>query len=98
MTRDPGDRSGKCREPGCKRIAAAQGMCRNHYTARRLSATSDGVMTGSAPKLSAEQVQQVKRWHAGFVTNIEIARRLGVHAHLIQKVLKGTYAPKRGVK
>lgn len=85
---------GKCSE--CNIKAFAKGLCRTHYNKawRNKRKTTNGKSSGRSPKLSESDVKQIKKLHAGFKSNREIARQFGVDQKLIQKVLKGDYKPR----
>lgn len=81
-----------CKFDNCKARGKVAGYCKPHYDVV-YKRTSDGVHSGK-PKLTAQQVAEIKRLHRNFKTKHSIAKLFGVSANTIRKVTSGQYTPR----
>jgi DNA-binding CsgD family transcriptional regulator len=88
IARNP--RGHPCAEEGCTKITTGR-LCRRHHDQayhRHYHGTSDGIQTGSKPKLSPEQLAEIRKMRAGFKTIREIALHFKVSTQTISTALR----------
>ena len=84
-----------CAVKGCVRRSTKRHMCDMHYQRLICNGSVNVVRKSTGSRvLDAAQCEQARKWSVGFVTPMEIARRLGVSDNTVRRVLKGNYSPK----
>jgi len=84
--------SKQCKYEDCKARGNIAGYCKPHYDTV-YKRTSDGMNSYGKPKLTAQQVAEIKRLHRNFKTQHSIAKLFGVSSDTIRRVTRGQYTP-----
>lgn len=82
------DRIPTCRQDGCVRTAQVSGYCRPHYYKKYNEIHTPKSTREGQPRITSEQTREIKRRSAGFQTNRQIAKAMGISEVTVAKHLK----------